>query len=61
MRLCIVEHTTEELSRTLGKEKRYLRNEIIPDMVRKGKLLPTRRKTDPNQAYMTNPKYKSEE
>lgn len=61
MRLCIVEHTTEELSRTLGKEKRYLRNEIIPDMVRDGKLLPTRRKTDPNQAYMTNPKYKSEE
>lgn len=60
LRLCIIEHSTEEIANVLQKDVRYLRNEIIPPLVQEGKLLPTKQKTDPSQCYITHPKWKIE-
>lgn len=57
LRICIVEHSIDELADILNRKEPYLRNEIIPNLVEAGKLLPMKPKHSPGQRYLTNPKY----
>ena len=63
MQICKAGHVSiEQIAKSIGKSERYLKNEIIPGMVKKNmleKLFP-HTSNHPNQAYKTTDEYNEE-